>query len=85
MSAELFALPFNGRCLRPQPEPPRPRLEKGCRVVWLPDPEEATVVFVSHDCVSIEWDESEFCTYNRTTPAVRECIAVLATDGAGRV
>ena len=80
MSAELFALPFAGRCLHPNPEPPRPRLQKGGRVIWIADREEGLVVAVNGHSVSIEWDESEFGVYALTSLAARERIIALESE-----
>jgi len=77
MSTGLFALPFAGRCLHPNPAPSSPPFQKGCRVIWRPDREEGLVVGLTPHSVSIEWDESEACTYALTTLAVRERIVAL--------
>jgi hypothetical protein len=81
MSTALFALPFNGRCLSPNPEPAPRRFETGCRVCWIPDREEGTVVGLTLDAVAIEWDESEYCVYPLCGGAVRDRIAVLEQEG----
>ena len=82
MSAALFALPFDGRCLSPSPAPKPRRLEKGCRVVWLNDHDTGEVTgLIPGQAVAIQWDSTgRIEVYPLCSLAVRERIAVLDAD-----
>lgn len=83
MSAALFAIPFSGRCVAPNPEPKPARFQKGARVVWLTDREEGFVGEVTDDAVCIHGDESSWAWYPLRSVAARERIMVLGY-GEGR-
>ena len=78
MSA-AFAVPFNGRCVSPNPEPKPAQFETGRRVVWSADREEGTLLHVSPEFITVRWDESGIAVYNRGTLAARERVVVLET------
>ena len=75
----LFSMPFNSRCLHPQPEPKPARFEAGRRVIWSADREEGTLLQVTPEFITVRWDESGIAVYNRCTPAARERVVVLET------
>ena len=77
MSAELFALPFPGRCLSPSPEPKRLPLEPGALVVWTTDHEQGFVTAVTPEAVCVFWDESQLCWYPLHSVAARERIVAI--------
>jgi hypothetical protein len=81
MSAALFALPFNGCCLSPSPEPKPARLERGDRVVWAIDREEGWVISATADAVTICWDQTGYAVYSRCSLAARERIVAIEDDG----
>ena len=82
MSAALFALPFDGRCLSPTPAREPQRFEKGARVAWQ-DGEEGTVGAVTVEALCVHWDESAYCLYPLFGGAI-DRISVLETEGAAR-
>jgi hypothetical protein len=82
MTMALFAVPFFGRCLSPQPEPKPTRFEAGRRVVWSADREEGTLLHVTPEFITVRWDESGIAVYNRCTLAARERVVVLETTTA---
>ena len=83
MSAALFALPFDGRCLAPTPAPKPRHLEKGVRVAWQ-DGEQGTVGAVTPDALCVHWEQSASCWYPLNSIAATERIAVLETEEAAR-
>ena len=79
-----FAVPFQGRCLSPSPEPRPARFEVGARVVFLDDRDEGYVTgLIPGQAVAIRWENARSIEVYSMFSGAMDRIAVLATDRGG--